>query len=96
MKNSTPIIEEGDVFKLVIPYNLINGGINEGLNQGEGINKGLNTKDHLLKIITKNEGLNVNKLAELLGTSNRTVERYIRILKSEGKIKYRGARKSGG
>ena len=102
VKNSTPLIEEGDVFKLVIPYNPINGGINEnegvneGLNQGEGINEGTNTKNQLLKIITKNEGLNVLELAKQLGKSNKTVERYIRILKSEGKIEHRGARKSGG
>lgn len=81
LKNSTPVIEEGDVFKLVIPYNLINGGINEGVNESGGINGGINDKQQLLEIITKREGLNVNKLAELLGISNRTVERYIRALK---------------
>jgi putative transcriptional regulator len=76
VKNSTPVIEEGDVFKLVIPYNPISGGINK--------NEGVNNKELLLKIITKNEGLNVNELAERLGKSRKTVERYVRALRSKG------------
>ena len=42
VKNSTPVIKEGNVFKLVIPYTPINGGINknEGVNgNGEIRNK---------------------------------------------------------
>lgn len=135
VKNSTPVIEEGDVFKLIIPCNPINGGLNEGVNksgginegvneginhgneginsedeginhgnegingEGEGINhgnEGVNIKTLLLELITKNRGIKVIELMECLNRSKTTVERYIRILKSEGKIEYRGARKTGG
>ena len=112
LKNSTPVIEEGDVFKLMIQYNPINEGVNEGLNQGGGVNGGVNqgggvnggvnqgggvnSKEGLLEIITKTGGLNVTELAERIKLSIRTVERHIRSLKLEGKIEFRGAPKTGG
>ena len=106
LKDAQPVIEEGDVFKLAIQYNKanenINGGVNEGVDEGvdegvnEGVDEGVKSKDILLEIITKTEGLNVKELASRVGKSNKTIERYIRELKAEGLIEFRGIPKTGG
>lgn len=82
LKNTLPTIEEGDIFKLTMKYN-----------RG---NEGVNGKELILKIIKKSEGLNVSELASLINKSNKTVERYIRDLKADGLIKFKGAPKTGG
>lgn len=89
-KDALPVIEEGDVFKLAIQYNKANEGINGGVNEG------VKGKDTLLEIITETGELTTKKLASRLGKSKRSIERYIRELKIEGLIEFRGIPKNGG
>jgi len=66
-------------------------GVNTQLN--EGVNEGVN---QLLSVIRANPGKRANELATLIGKSVQSVERYVKILKDGGEIKFRGAPKNGG
>lgn len=59
----------------------------------EGVNEGVN---RLLSVIVANPGLRANLLATHIGKSVQTVERYIKALKADGKIEFRGVPKTGG
>ena len=80
--------------RISIPYNpdleheTINGGTNGGINGG--INGAIK------KAIVDNAGIDVARLAAVLGKSRRTVERAIARLKQQGVIEYRGSKKTGG
>ena len=50
----------------------------------------------LLSVIRSTPGKRANELATLIGKSVQTVERYVKSLKDEGKIEFRGAPKNGG
>lgn len=67
----------------------------EGVNRkkGEGVNEGVNI---LLDVIRANPGSRANELASLIGKSVQTVERYVRVLKVDGSVEFRGAPKTGG
>ena len=69
----------------------INGGINEGIN--EGANGGIN---RLLEFIQKNSGNRVIEIATALNIPPKTVERWIKKLREQGKIVFVGPRKKGG
>jgi len=57
-----------------------NGGINGGIK----------------KSVADNPGIGVVWLAELIGMSERTVERAVADMKRQGIIEYRGSKKTGG
>jgi len=59
----------------------------------EGVNEGVND---LLDVIRTNPGRRANDLATLIGKSVQTVERYVKALKGDGRIEFRGAPKNGG
>ena len=59
----------------------------------EGVNEGVKT---LLSVIRSAPGKRANELATLVGKSVQSVERYIKALKDDGKIEFRGAPKNGG
>ena len=61
----------------------INGGINGGTNQ-------------LFLYIRNNSGKRTVDIAKSLNNSLRTTERWIRKLREEGKIKFKGSKKTGG
>lgn len=86
---SDPIIIEDEVFKLEIQTNDTNtsGGITGGITGG--INE-------LYNFIEKNEGLSAIALHEKLNTPLRTVQRWLKQLKDEDKIVYKGSKKTGG
>lgn len=86
---SDPIIIEDEVFKLEIQTDDLNknGGITGGINGG--INE-------LYDFIKKNEGLSAIELHERLSTPLRTVQRWLKQLKDEEKIVYKGSKKTGG
>lgn len=67
----------------------------EGVNlkSDEGVNEGVKL---LCIVIGENPGKRANELATLIGKSVQTVERYIRVLKDNGVIEFRGAPKTGG
>ena len=50
----------------------------------------------LLDFIRLNPGKKTNDFTVALGQSRRTIERWLRQLKDQGKIKFRGAPKTGG
>lgn len=49
----------------------------------------------LFELISKNKYLTIKELAEKTGKTTRTVERYLKILKSSGKLKRSGQAKGG-
>jgi ATP-dependent DNA helicase RecG len=63
------------------------GGVNEGVN--EGVNG-------LLSLIKKQPGLRTTGLATQLNTSPKNLERWLKQLKVQGLIEFRGAPKTGG
>ncbi len=92
------IIEtEKDILRLFGESTALHEGAmqkNEGANPKVSLeNEGVNT---VCRLITGQPGLNAKKLSELTGKSRSSVERYIRILKANGRINFRGAAKNGG
>jgi ATP-dependent DNA helicase RecG len=71
------------------------GGVNEGVNEGvsEGVIEGVN---RLFQCILNNPGRRIPDLANLLNTSPKTIERWIKKLRDEKNIVFRGASKTGG
>jgi len=71
------------------------GGINEGTNEGinGGINEGINM---IIEFIRKNPGKRVTEIAAATNIPSKTIERWIKKLKEQGKITFSGARKTGG
>lgn len=55
-----------------------------------------NFKEELFLQIVQHPGLNAPTLAERLGRSLRTTQRYLSLLKAEGRIHFRGVAKKGG
>ena len=70
-------------------------GVNVGVNVGVkvGANVGANK---LLEIITNNEGINAKELHQYFNVTERTVERWLKQLRDEKRIEFRGAPKTGG
>ena len=64
---------------------------NEGIS--EGISEGLNL---LLKYIKENPNQRVTHLQQALNIPSKTIERWIKKLKDENKIEYKGSKKTGG
>jgi len=93
-----------------VPFNYGEGiteGITEGLNNlivkaidegiTEGITEGLiNTYLAVIEVLIKNGSLKVTQLANEIGKSAKTVERYVAFLKEIGAIEYEGSKKAGG
>ena len=65
----------------------VNGGVNEGVN--EGVKK-------LLDIIVKYPNHRTPFYADRMKTSVKNIERWLKVLKAEEKIAFRGAPKTGG
>ncbi len=81
----------------------INGGIKEEINQDGGINGGIkedaNQDGGIKKLevfIKKNSNLKARELSVSLSVSLRTIQRWLKQLKTEGKIEYKGSKKTGG
>lgn len=79
------------------------GGINEGVS--EGINGGLTGGasggvaqgvDRLTDYIRNSPGRNVKQIAAALNLPQRTVERWLKKLKEQGRIVFTGSPKAGG
>ncbi len=67
------------------------GGLGEGVN--EGVSEGVNS---LLVYIRKNPGQRIIHISQALKVPQKTLERWIKKLKKERKIKYKGSFKTGG
>lgn len=86
---SDPMITEGEVFKIEVKT--IEQDINEGIN--EGTNEGINS---LLTYIKNNPNQRVSQIEKTLNVPAKTLERWIKQLKDEEKIIYKGSKKTGG
>lgn len=84
-----PVFEEiADGFRVVL--------FNEKLEVAEkdgGVNGGVND---LFILISENPGVNTKTLTEKMDTPKRTIERWLKQLREEEKIEFRGAPKTGG
>jgi ATP-dependent DNA helicase RecG len=69
----------------------INGVINGALNEAV-----INELVNVLRVIHNQKGINRIELIERIGKAKTTIERYLKILKENNLIEYRGAKKTGG
>ena len=60
------------------------------------VNDRVNFADEILLLVEKNPGLRSKDLAALAGKSIPTLSRFLKSLKDNGKIEFRGAPKNGG
>jgi ATP-dependent DNA helicase RecG len=73
----------------------VRGGVNGGV--GGGVNGGVNTVSaHLLLLIQAQPGIKTSELVAQTGKAQRTVERWLKQLKDNQTIEFRGAPKTGG
>ena len=75
------------------------GGVSEGVNEGvsEGLNEGVNEGvNSLIRLISEQPGLRAPAIAKQLGTSPKNIERWLKQLKDQDKIEFKGASKTGG
>ena len=79
-------------------YEGANEGVNEGVNLNiEGVNEKVLTElQYLYKIIASDEEKKTIELYNLINKSLATKDRYLKILKEQGYIEFRGASKKGG
>ncbi len=94
---------EQDIFTTKVPLNNLfletdreiggtNGGTNGGINGGIK----LSSKEELFIFIANHPGLNTKTIKAKTELSQRTLERWIKELKEDGKIQFRGPNKTGG
>jgi len=70
-----------------LPARLVVEGVNKGVNEGVNV---------LTDYIVRNPGKRTPQIAQALAIPPKTIERWLKKLKSEGKIKYEGSSKTGG
>lgn len=70
---------------------LIDGGVSGGVSGG--VNGGVN---ELFKVIKDNPNLRANQLSEMMQVSLRSIQRWLKQLKDEEKIEFKGSPKTGG
>lgn len=75
----------------VYMYNEEIGGINEGINKG--INEGIKSS---IKYIKENPGKRNKEISENIGEPPKTVERWIKKLRDDSIIEFKGSKKTGG
>jgi ATP-dependent DNA helicase RecG len=99
VNGALPVIEEGDVFKLTIKYEIGDAeGVNEGVNKkNEGVNEPLSENEvSIISLLKIKPGLKANEISTHIDKSLASVERYITSLKKKGIIEFIGAPKTGG
>lgn len=81
--------------QLIQPTEKENIYINEGLKVEEngGVNGGVNGVENLIE---KHPGITTKEIKDILQISQRTTERWLKQLREQGKIEFRGAPKTGG
>jgi ATP-dependent DNA helicase RecG len=70
-------------------------GINEGISEGTngGVNEGIN---RLREFVRNQPGKRVSEISAALDIPSKTVERWVKKLREQGVIVFRGPRKTGG
>ena len=71
------------------------GEVNEGVNEGvsEGVNEGVN---EVLAFIRDNPGKRIPQIEKEIGVPAKTIERWLKKLKDEGILEFKGSSKTGG
>lgn len=64
--------------------------------QDEGVSGGVKNTEDLSRLIATKPGMNTAALVVQSGVTQRTIERWLKQLKDQGKIEFRGAPKTGG
>jgi len=74
----------------------VNVGENVGVNVGEkvGVNLSKN-QNQLLQLLSEDKGLSIEKLAECIGITTRSIERNISLLKDKGLLERVGSDRTG-
>ena len=72
------------------------GGVGGGVSGGVSGGVNLPESAHLLQLIQTQPGLKTAELVAQTGKSQRTIERWLKQLKENGLIEFRGAPKTGG
>ena len=81
------------VFKAREPAKV--GGVNDGVNGG--VNGGVtDDASQLLELIRSIPGLKTTEFVAHTGKPKRSIERWLKQLKAQGQIEFRGATKTGG
>lgn len=95
--------EDGDHLILEFLGLGIGEGVGEGVSEGvndvviEGVNDGVNDSlNRLITLINTTPGMNAKQLAIAIGKGHSTVERYLKLLRENMLIEFRGAPKDGG
>lgn len=91
--------EDGDHPILEFPGLGIGEGVGEGVNDivVEGVREGVNDSlNRLITFINTTPGMNAKQLAIAIGKGHSTVERYLKLLRENMLIEFRGAPKDGG
>lgn len=87
------IVEEisgGLSISFVRTVDSVNGGVSGG------VSGGVKSAEDLSRLIVTKPGMNTAALVAQSGATQRTVERWLKQLKDQGKIEFRGAPKTGG
>ncbi|RZF58570.1 ATP-binding protein [Sphingobacterium corticibacterium] len=95
--------EDHDHLVLEFPGLGIGEGVREGVNEGvnyvmvAGVSEGVNAElRKLIALIDATPGMNAKQLSSAIGKGHSTVERYLKILRENQLIEFRGAPKDGG
>lgn len=86
--------EMGNGYLVTLSYE-VNEGVSEGASEGvsEGVTTGPN---QLLMLITEIPGLRTTQISQSLNVPIKTLERWLKTLRDEDKVEFRGASKTGG
>ena len=88
----TPKFEEIQKgFKVTVYKEVLNQETNDGV--GGGVSGGVND---LLDVISKHPGLKTKELSSQIDIPLRTIERWLKHLKDEDKVEFKGPPKTGG
>ena len=94
-----PVFEEIQAGLNVTVYKQVPDGVNGGVNGGVdgGVNGGVKSSTSvLLDIIVNRPGMNTKQISKILNTPAKTVEKWIKNLKDQNLIEFKGAPKIGG
>jgi hypothetical protein len=91
----SPLLTQGESQMLELKASFA-GGVMVTFAQRGGVNEGASNEGRLRRCIEQHPGLRTTALAQLLGTSPKNVQRWLKALRDTGQIEFIGAPKNGG
>jgi ATP-dependent DNA helicase RecG len=83
--------------EIIFAVEEIGGGVLVTFGQAEGVSGGVSGgADEVLNYIRMNPGVKTSEIAEAIDVPQRTLERWLKRLKDEKKVSFKGAPKKGG